>query len=360
MPRRSQGRPSWVATTGCGALALSLVWALPGQAAELRPAQLPSVQVPSVQVPSVPLPSVPSLPSPPPAPAPQLPAPQLPAPSPAPAPAPSLPQLPSGSPGTSPAAPQAPGVSSPSLADGTVSSLSSSGGGNGAGGTGGSAASGAPGMPGSNGRASSLRRRATLAANDPRLRRRDGVDGTGFRSRGELVRALRGCIDELPRMQRVVLVLRYGVGSVDSRSRGATARDLGTSRQRVAVLERRGVRTLARTSRSTGCEHTGLGPSAVDDVFAVIVTSFVSDALAPAAILPGDPGAERDTSGVKAAHQSGTAGGGEDDDAPPVAASTLPLTDGQASPDDRIALLLLLAAVGSAAFLARGLLRALR
>jgi hypothetical protein len=64
---------------------------------------------------------------------------------------------------------------------------------------------------------------------------------------------LGGCLDALPARVRRVLVLRAGVGPARPHSRAGVARALGLSVRRVARLERRGLRTLRRLDRTTGC-----------------------------------------------------------------------------------------------------------
>jgi hypothetical protein len=81
------------------------------------------------------------------------------------------------------------------------------------------------------------------------------------------VRRLSGCIDGLPRLQRATLVLRYGVGPVRARSEQQAARLLDLSRGRVRLLERRGMRNLARSGRSTSCEQTGISLTSLVAVY---------------------------------------------------------------------------------------------
>jgi hypothetical protein len=92
------------------------------------------------------------------------------------------------------------------------------------------------------------------------------------------VRRLSGCIDGLPRMQRATLVLRYGVGPVRARSEQQAARLLDLSRGRVRLLERRGMRNLARSGRGTSCEQTGISLTSLVAIYDLLTGSSTADA----------------------------------------------------------------------------------
>jgi Sigma-70, region 4 len=232
--------------------------------------QVPKVQVPSVQVPSVPAPSTPSLPSNP------------------------LPSLTGGSGGG--------GGGSTSLGLGALGA--GSGGGSQGGTVGGvvgalGSQAGAPGQP-----AGSSAAARAAGMRGAKARRRAGVAGTEFQTREDLVQRLRGCVDNLPPLQRAVIVLRYGIGPATPRSQGRTARTLGLSRGRTKHLERAGVRSLARDSRRSNCENTGVATSTLFDVARIVNGP---DFLLAAAGLKGEGGADPvgDVIAVKGTHASG-------------------------------------------------------
>jgi hypothetical protein len=75
------------------------------------------------------------------------------------------------------------------------------------------------------------------------------------------VQRLDGCLPSLrPRLRRV-LVLRAGIGSERPHSRAGVARVLDIPVRRVGRLERRGLRTLRRAGRTTGCADAGAAPA---------------------------------------------------------------------------------------------------
>jgi Sigma-70, region 4 len=100
------------------------------------------------------------------------------------------------------------------------------------------------------------------------------------------VRRLRGCIDGLPRLQRATVVLRYGVGPVRARSEQQAARLLDLSRGRVRLLERRGMRNLARSGRGTSCEQSGISLTSLVAVYDLL-TDSTADAQLPAPLAAG-------------------------------------------------------------------------
>jgi hypothetical protein len=120
-----------------------------------------------------------------------------------------------------------------------------------AGGGGGSAAGGAR----AGGRAGARRRDVRRPARvRERIAHRRGVE----RIRERLVGRLDGCLDRLPRMQRITLILRYGVGPLRDRTRRETARLLGVSRGRARLLELAGLSTLAGFGNAASCAQTGV------------------------------------------------------------------------------------------------------
>jgi hypothetical protein len=78
------------------------------------------------------------------------------------------------------------------------------------------------------------------------------------------VEQLKGCLSALPRRALVVLELRSGIGASHALSVAEVADYLNTSRQRIAKLERRGLRLLLRRSRVYACgESAGAASAAV-------------------------------------------------------------------------------------------------
>jgi hypothetical protein len=135
--------------------------------------------------------------------------------------------------------------------------------GSGGGGGGGSAAgeARAGGRAGARGR--DVRRPARVRE---RLAHRRAVE----RIRERLVERLDGCLDRLPRMQRITLILRYGVGPLRDRTRRETARLLGVSRGRARLLERGGLRTLAGFGKAASCAHTGVSQTTLAGAYLLL------------------------------------------------------------------------------------------
>jgi hypothetical protein len=288
-----------VTRTSLGSVAIALLFAAPA-AAQIGQVQLPKVQAPAtqVQVPNVQLPSV-QVPNvqPPSVQVPTVQAPSVQVPS---LPAPSTPSLPSN---------PLPSLTGGSGGGGSTSlGLGSLGAGSGGGSQGGAvggvagALGSAAGAPGQSGGSSATAGAAGMRG--AKARRRAGVAGTDFQTREDLVRRLRGCVDNLPPLQRAVIVLRYGVGPATPRSQGRTARTLGLSRGRTKHLERAGVRSLARDSRRSNCENTGVATSTLFDVARIVNGP---DFLLAAAGLKGEGGADPvgDVIAVKGTHASG-------------------------------------------------------
>jgi hypothetical protein len=71
-------------------------------------------------------------------------------------------------------------------------------------------------------------------------------------------------------MQRTTLILRYGVGPLRARSGREAGRLLDVSRSRVRVLERRGLRALARLGEDAGCAGTGISETTFVDVYELL------------------------------------------------------------------------------------------
>jgi hypothetical protein len=98
------------------------------------------------------------------------------------------------------------------------------------------------------------------------------------RRRARVVRRLRGCLDALPPMQRTTLILRYGVGPLRARSPREAARLLDVSGRRVRLLERRGVRALARTGDGSGCAGTGISRATLIDAYELVAGTSMAGA----------------------------------------------------------------------------------
>jgi hypothetical protein len=186
------------------------------------PAPLPEVSVPSVTVPEVRV-EVPQPPQ-------QVPSVQAPLSPPPAAPQPAEPAPAADSP--SPA-----GAGSGAAAAGSVTPS-------------GQAPSGAGAAPAGTASAPPARSRAARAA---ALRAGPGVLGTGYRSRGRLVRALSACVAGLPGRQERLLVLRYGVGRAAVHPDRAVAGKLELSRAEYTTLRRRALRGIVRDARDGGC-----------------------------------------------------------------------------------------------------------
>ena len=279
---RADDRRRLASWSGLGTVAVTLAMTLPAEAGVAGALQVP---LPNVGVPQAPLPQTPSLP-----PTPALPAPpSLPsAPSLPPAPsvqAPATPSLPS-----APSAPSAPSVGSvgTTIQSGRQAPLD----------TGVPAPTGTPGPEA-----------GTEHPANRKAARTRGIHGTRYRTRRGLVHGLDGCVDNLPPMQRAVLVLRYGIGPGQPRSRARTARALGVSRTRVGVLERRGVRSLGRASRRTGCEHTGVARSTMFGIARLVSADSRTFLMALTGIGGPSGGLAKDIIGVKGVSRSGSEDG---------------------------------------------------
>jgi hypothetical protein len=212
----------------------------------------------SAQLP--PLPDVPDLPE-----VPQLPVPELPDPP----PLPDLPDLPA-----PPPAPDLPDVQLPPAPGG-----GGGGGGGGAapsgggGGGGGSSAAPAP-APGSGGGGGGG---GTSSSSSPAARGSSGASPSGERRRARTpvqrrraeqrlrrtVARLGGCLDDLSTSQQRVLELRAGVGAADPRSRRGVARVLDLRVDRVARIERRGLRNARALARTDGCGSAAGGAAPI-------------------------------------------------------------------------------------------------
>jgi LPXTG-motif cell wall-anchored protein len=206
-----------VTVGGASVGVLILGIAIPAGAAP--PLELPALPVPAAPVPAPALPQPPTLPLPPP-PSPPVQAPPAPAPVPLAAPALRL---------TQPAAPiPAAGSSAGRGVRDPIGDL----------------------RP--DGRAAESRRAG---------RARGGVAGSGYRRPRRLVRALRGCLDELPPKGSRLLILRYGIGGARVHSAAAVARRLGLSARRYRIVRRRALRRLVHANRTSSCRRTGVGMS---------------------------------------------------------------------------------------------------
>jgi hypothetical protein len=247
--------------------------------AQLPPVDVPDLPIPDLPVPDVPVPDLPPVP---------VPVPQPPPPPPTPAPA--LPAVPS-----VPSAPAPPSGSSPGSASAPSGGSSGASGGGATPPAGSTAATPAPASP-----AARARRSADPApGGEPSTRERSARRKQQRRVR-DTVRRLAGCLGDLPRREIRVLVLRAGIGPGPALSRERVGDRLDLATQRVARLERRGVRHL-RAAASDGCGGAGAGAG----------TAVVETVLAAAAAggsLPAAPGAER-TADPGA---GGGSGGGED------------------------------------------------
>jgi hypothetical protein len=79
-------------------------------------------------------------------------------------------------------------------------------------------------------------------------------------------------------MQRATVVLRYGVGPVRARSEQHAAWLLDLSRGRVRLLERRGMRNLARSARGTSCEQSGISLISLVAVYDLLTGGSIAGA----------------------------------------------------------------------------------
>jgi hypothetical protein len=179
-------------------------------------------------------------------------------------------------------------------------------------------------------------------------------------------------------MQRSALIVRYGIGRIESRSARLAARALGMSRGRFRRLERRGVRSLAAASRSSSCERTGVARTTFAAVFWLLLNNSTGGVVATPAValdpagggfrlasapLPGAGGA----GAVGGARESGAAQGrprdsGQVDGGTSGTAPSLPTPfgDAQATPGSPLFVLLLAVVLAGAGLAARSVLRALR
>lgn len=84
---------------------------------------------------------------------------------------------------------------------------------------------------------------------------RRGVFDTRHRTARSLVRALRGCLDEIPERRARLLVLRFGVGGYDAHPAREVARLLKMTHREYARTSRRALRQLVREARHGSCER---------------------------------------------------------------------------------------------------------
>jgi len=206
-----------------------------------------------------------------------------------------------------------------------------------------------------------------------RKRGSQGIHGSRYRKRGPLVRGLRGCLDRLRSMQRSALIVRYGIGGVESRSARRAARTLDVSRSRFRRLERRGVRSLVRAARRSSCERTGVSEATLDSVFRMILNaspgaSFTFAALGGdsglrlASASPQDEAGRGGVAGRQRSSEPGPEGSGQEDGGPSSAGPALatPFGDLQAAPDNPLFMLFLAVALAGIVFATRGIVRAVR
>jgi sigma-70-like protein len=329
--RRRAGR-----VAGIGALALLLLPLWPAQA-QVRLPSLPQVR-PAPQLPSAPqVPSAPTLPLETRAPirsdlALPVPTPDLPQPS-------VDPQriLPSRPPvltrPAAPSVPAAPAAPVPGSGAGAPASSTSS-----------VTPAGAQSLPAT--RPGSAR----AAANGRARRGRARLYPTRFRARLRLVRRFQGCLDVLRARQRTALVLRYGLGSPRVHSVREAARLMHLSKMRVRLLERRGVRRLARAGRRTSCDVSGVGATSLTGTTGAVVTAAFRGAASDAA---GSP-----ARGAVAGRQ---ASGGSDGLAAESRPATLTTPFGTIDkPAGPLLIALLAAVVAGIALAGRSLLRSVR
>jgi hypothetical protein len=240
----------------------------------------------------------------------------------------------------------------------------------------GAAAAGAGGRgarPGAAGGGRGDRARSPSGAAERAARRR-AVE----RRRGRFVRRLRGCIDRLPPMQRATLILRYGVGPVRPRSGEQAARLLDVSRSRVRVLERKGLRALARIDEGASCAATGVSQTTLAGVYELLTDWHAADVqalptpleagvqlvIAAAAMLDDGEG-EGAVAGVReSAGERRSASSGDPEEDGPVASAGPALDDpfgeGDSAMDDPLLLALLALVVACLVSAGREVGRALR
>jgi hypothetical protein len=190
------------------------------------------------------------------------------------------------------------------------------------------------------------------------------------------VRNQRGCIG-LPRAQRSALVLRYGIGQVRPRSRREAAGLLGLSRTRLARIERSALRSLVSAGRRSSCERTGVALGTLVAVYGLLAERSFVDGLTTAAtsaasgldLMSTLTAAGEGEGGVAGTRASGGDQGasedsdGEGDDRPTPAGAPLlgtPFGEVEASPTNPLFIALVAVVLAGAAWVGRGLMRAVR
>jgi hypothetical protein len=98
---------------------------------------------------------------------------------------------------------------------------------------------------------------------DRPARGRRTLYGTRYKKPRWLVRGLRGCLDEIPRGSRRLLVMRYGVGRFEPMPAATVARRLDLSRRQYGAARGRALRRLVVVSRRGGCEGERLSVAEV-------------------------------------------------------------------------------------------------
>jgi hypothetical protein len=276
------------------------------------PVEVPGVSVPQVPVETPPVP----LPPPPvavPAPAPALPAPALPSPPAVAVPAPALP------------VPSTPSVSSTAYAAVPRQALD-------AGTVVETVAQGAPerlfGAP------------AAGARGDRAGRSRPTLFGTRYKRPRWLVRGLRGCLDEIPRGSRRLLVMRYGVGRFEPMPAATVARRLELSRREYGVARGRALRRLVRASRRSGCEGQRLTIAVAAPASTVRLIASLSQPIASAPVVR--PAVDKPAGDVRGRSERGHS---KDRRAPRPPAAVPPLD--LASPQSDLPFLLALVGAGA-------------
>ena len=176
-------------------------------------------------------------------------------------------------------------------------------------------------------------------------------------------------------MQRTTLILRYGVGPVRSRSAREAAQLLDVSRDRVRLLERRGVRSLAGIGRGSACAGTGIAQTTLVSVYDLLADTSTAGAqglpalfetgvrLAKAASVAEDEG---ETAGAGARESGGDRRGGSpepEEDGPVSSAGPSladPFGDAGLALDNPFFLILMAIVVACLASAAREIRRAVR
>jgi hypothetical protein len=179
--------------------------------------------------------------------------------------------------------------------------------------------------------------------------------GTRYRTRKSLVRAFEGCLDRLPSVQSQVLILRFGVGRVDSRSPRAVARMVGVSTTRYGRVERRALRRLTMSARRSACEGGGVEQQTLTAAYGLVVRAALAEVADGAAGQRAAGEAER---GVLGTRESG--GSKEPESGTKRPALAPPLAD--VAPGASNPFFLALIALGAAALvlIARDLMRSMR